>query len=349
MQRSQNLLAVFLGFAVALALVVASEGLRAGRAAPPMPGKWRQLPDGPASRAEAPGAVVDGKLFVFGGFRGLELAALRRVDVLDPETGHWTSAAPLPAPVTHVFAVVVGRQIWVAGGFVGDHPGTATEAVWIYEVDGDTWAPGPQLPAPRAGGGFVRLGETLHYFGGLVDRSRDAGEHWALTPGPEQRWEPRAPLPEPRNHLGAAALDGMIYAVGGQHGHDESRRDVDSVHIYDAARDTWRAGAALPSPRSHFETAIVEHRGKLVIVGGRSETPRAFYETPLRRADLAVPEIHLYDPETDRWSALPGLPTGLLGATVGRIRETFVVVGGSIFMAGFTQDDVLAGEFPFSF
>src|SRR4029450_1197325 len=50
------------------------------RAASPYVGHWERGASSPITRVEAPGAVVDGHLYVFGGFDSASLTVSRRVD-----------------------------------------------------------------------------------------------------------------------------------------------------------------------------------------------------------------------------------------------------------------------------
>jgi hypothetical protein len=105
--------------------------------------------------------------------------------------------------VTHAGVAVVNGEVWVVGGFAGDHPGAATAEVWRYNVAGNAWTPGPPLPEPRGSGALVELDGELHFFGGVkTDRDTDAPSHWALRLDEvPAAWQPRAPMLHPRNHL----------------------------------------------------------------------------------------------------------------------------------------------------
>ena len=65
-------------------------------------------------------------------------------------------------------------------------------------------------------------------------------------------WMQAAPLPNPRNSLGSAVLNGKIYALGGQYGHDARLITQVSVNVYDPATDTWTALRDLPRARGHI-------------------------------------------------------------------------------------------------
>jgi len=51
------------------------------------------------------------------------------VDVYDPEQDSWSTRSDMPAHLTHANAATDGKRIWLAGGFKGDHPGSATDEV----------------------------------------------------------------------------------------------------------------------------------------------------------------------------------------------------------------------------
>ena len=192
------------------------------------PFTWETMAPSPIARYEAQGAAVGGKLYVFGGYINGKIQSTARSDVYDPATDQWKQIADMPVELTHSPAVVNGEAIWLIGGFVDDHPGPSTTDVWKYNTRTNTWSKGPSLPQRRGAGGAAISGRKIHFFGG-VDRPAgsniyiDEDEHWVLDlDDPQKGWQPRSPMPVPRNHLVGAALDGQVYAVGGQFKGDES-------------------------------------------------------------------------------------------------------------------------------
>lgn len=278
------------------------------------------MPPLPESRYEAPMAVIDGTLLVFGGFTGV-LESTSRVFALEPGGSHWQERGAMPIAASHFAVTTDGTTVWFAGGFVGDHPGAATAEVWSYDSLNDTWASGPALPEPRASGALVRLGRNLHYVGGVqADRDTDSGNHWVLPLGGEA-WESLADISRRRNHLAGVELDGKMYLIGGQYNHDStelSPLDVAAVDVYDPVTESLSPAASLPTGRSHMEYSTFVLDGRIVVVGGRT-----------RRADLA--DIIAYDPELDRWLQLPRLPNALRSALARAVGDRLVVVGGGRF------------------
>ena len=98
--------------------------------------EWKTVAPSPFARVESPAAVVDNRLYLFGGFTD-DLQASNRLDVYDPASDAWTRLKDVPAGLTHLNPAVAGRTIWFAGGFKGKHPGPVTAEVWKYDIDSD--------------------------------------------------------------------------------------------------------------------------------------------------------------------------------------------------------------------
>jgi Kelch motif/RTX calcium-binding nonapeptide repeat (4 copies) len=279
---------------------------------------WKEVSPSPQVRGEAQGAVVGGKLYVFGGYVDFSpcCPSTTRSDAYDPATNAWTRIADLPEPISHAPVVVDGDTAYLLGGFVGDHPGPSTDHVWKYDTATNTWSEGPPLPERRGAGGGAIVGRTIHYFGG-VDRPAgqnvyvDEEEHWALDlDAAEPAWEARAPLPNPRNHLAGAALDGKVYAVGGQHGGDEAGGNQGEVDVYDPATDAWARVADLPTPRGHIGATVLG--GRLYAIGGSVNGGTN---------GLPSAEVTAYDVRADAWAVQTPLPAARKSPVVGTIES----------------------------
>jgi N-acetylneuraminic acid mutarotase len=283
---------------------------------------WKKVASSPFARVESPAAVVDGKLFQFGGFTET-LDASAQVDVYDPVDDSWSKRKDMPTNPTHLNTASDGSNIWLAGGFKGKHPGPVTDEVWKYDVTSDAWTAGPSLPEPRGGGGLGVVGRRLHYFGGYKsDRQTDAGDHWSLALDGGKEWTREADMPDARGHVSAAVLDGKIYALGGDHGHDKTQIDVASCHQFDPATKKWTEIASLPDARSHFESSTIIHEGRIIIFGGRCNQ-----SNPLRNV---VGDILQYDPRTNKWSVIGALPGKLLAPVAAIVSDRIVVSGGGL-------------------
>lgn len=176
----------------------------------------------PLPRFEAVGGAAGGKLYQFSGYYtlGTYIKATPECDAYDPVANSWQRLANIPQPISHCGQVADmqaagGPIFWLAGGFLGDHPGPSTPEVWKYNINSDSWSAGPALPDERAGAALVLFGRELHFFGGVIRHSgdvyiQDYGTHWAMNIDTESTWRTTttsgqllAPMPNPRNHMGS--------------------------------------------------------------------------------------------------------------------------------------------------
>lgn len=284
--------------------------------------EWTSLQDAIEPRVEGHSAVLDGQIYVFGGFQTQDIVPTDQNEVYNIAGNSWSAFAPLPIPNTHVGSAEADGKVWIAGGFALIGFIQTVDIVWIYDPVTNTFTNGPSLPAPRAGGALVRLGRKLHYISGLENRNDSVGDHFVLDldePGGPQTWTTAAPMPDPRNHFSGIALGGKIYAIGGQFNHDIDPVDTNLVHEYDPETDSWTRKADLPYIRSHFEPGTIAVDGKIVIVGGRTGTQNC------------VNTITEYDLATNQWAELFTMPDCLLAPSAKVVDdELFVSHGGEV-------------------
>jgi N-acetylneuraminic acid mutarotase len=289
---------------------------------------WSEAAVAPLARTEAQGAAVDGRLYVFGGYVSWDpFCTTTAGHAYDAGSDSWSELPAMPVAWTHAGAVVDGSTIYFAGGYLNEPNCTRTEsatsAVWAFDTTTQAWSSTrvPPLPEARGSGGFVKLGRSLHFFGGTDTARNDLGDHWAISLDGESTWEPRAPIPNPRSHLAAVEFGGKIYAIGGQHGHESHLVTQDSVHVYDPATDAWSAATSLPLPVSHTvaSTFVVENR--ILVLGGE----KAFGPSNHLATVLA------YEPASDTWSELTPLPAPRNAAVAGVIDGVLYLTGGSTF------------------
>lgn len=284
----------------------------------------------PDKHLEGAAAVVDGKLYLIGGFSfwsaETNLLTSQTIHVYDPTTNTWETRNEAPTKLTHAQAAVDGRHIWLAGGFEGDNPGRVTDHVWRYDTVRDRWSEGPPLPERRASGGLVAVDGVLHYIGGLAeDRATDVNTHWSLDitaweADPENTtWQTVSEFPRLRNHFQAVHINGYIYAVGGQTGHDGPNMDIDWLDAYNMETGQWEERANLPIARSHFEAGTFVMNERIVIISGKSR--------PSGQGN-AVKDVSEYNPQTDTWTELTPLPVGLYEATAAMIDGRIYVTAG---------------------
>lgn len=290
---------------------------------------WSDRAAVPDARTEV-SATTDGQnIFLLGGFAagvGDQASAPRALHVYDPAADRWTTPGEIPQGVNHAGFVHHAGRLYLVGGF-RENTFAPTGAVRIYDPAAGTWTEGAPMPTPRGALAVVVLDDRIHAIGGNAENAgsldhsehgvggdqSSVGTHEVYDPATDT-WVRRAPMPTPRNHLGAAAHDGRIYTVGGRVG---SNATMTTHEVYDPATDTWSSAPPLPTGRSGI--AVVGHDGFVYVFGG--ETFGAVQKT--------FDEAERFDPRTGSWQAMPPMPTarhGLAAAAVGA--SIYVLSGG---------------------
>ena len=286
---------------------------------------WATRAASPITRAEANGIAHAGKMYVFGGqYTGVTQTT--RSDVYDPATNTWTRLRDMPELITHAPVVEDGDKLWILGGYLGLDTKDSTDHVWIYDTKTDTYVAGPPLPAIRGAGAAALVGTKLHYFGGAIrhdtptEQVTDEPEHWVLDLANRGAgWGPAAAVPNPRNHLAAVALNGVVYLIGGQHGANEATAPQQELDAYDTVANTWSRKADMPVPRGHITASSFAWNGKIVTLGG---------SVVGGTSGLASGTFWEYDPATNKWSTRTSLPAARKSPVVCLIGSQIVVNGG---------------------
>jgi Kelch motif len=285
--------------AAALAFCLGS-GL-AGAAAP----RWRTAAPVPVPRTEVSAALFGREIGVVGGFL-LSGGNSSRADAYSPARNRWRRLPNLPVSVDHAMAAGRGAELYVIGGY---GPGSVARAT-AFVLRSGRWRALPPMPASRAAGGAAVAGGKLYVVGGVEAPGRLARDGFAFDFA-GGRWSVIAG-PRPREHLGAAALGGRVYAVAGRTAGLDTNLDV--VESYEPAGNRWRALPRVPGTRGGTAAAAVA--GRLVSVGG--EEPAGTIRT-----------VFAYNPATRRWSRLPDLPRPVHGlGLVGYRGRAYALAGG---------------------
>jgi N-acetylneuraminic acid mutarotase len=284
-------------------------------------GAWQAAAQIPFPHIEGATAAVNGKIYIFGGFKDTSLNVSNRVDVYNVAANKWETAntqkRPMPQAISHIQGAVDGKWVWIAGGFVGQNPGDATSKVWKYDTVEDLWYAGPSLPKARAGGAFAIVGRKLHYAGGLINRDDSSGDHWILDlDNPGAGWKDAAPVPVKRNHGSAAGINGVFYFIGGQFKHDHDPIDQKFVHAFGG--NGWTQKANLALGRSHFEPGTLVIEDRIVIVGGRANQNKQF----------TMKQISTYNPAKNAWKELTPLPVPLIAPNAAYVNGKLIVTAG---------------------
>lgn len=305
-------------FLVGLFLIVPPVSILSAQLEPER-GTWRTAAPMPTKRTEVAVAVLDGKIYVVGGFEKpslgnvMNFAITPSVEVYDPAIDRWASKAPLPVGLHHVGIGAVDRRLYVIGGYTksGFTVWNPVATAYAYDPATDSWNECAPMPTARGALSVTEHDGKLYAIGGY-DRKANTSAVEVYDPV-RNVWTTGASLPTSRDHLATATVAGKIYAIGGRVNGDYSR-NLAVVERYDPATDHWTRVSDLPTARSGITSAVVE--GRIYVFGGEG-------------AVGTFNENEAYDPARDIWQRLTSMPTarhGLGSAVVqGRI---YVISGG---------------------
>ena len=165
---------------------------------------------------------------------------------------------------------------------------------------------GATSPGPTEGSGptpLPSLPPTPYESPSAIPSVSPAPSAWVMpTPSPvvgSLAWSRTTSIPIARaEHTATRLADGRVLVVGGRHisfdrSANLSDETLDSVLIFDPAKEVWFKAASLHEPRNDH-MALLLHDGRVLIAGGF--TPNA--------KDYSARTLELYDPSTDRWTVL---------------------------------------------
>lgn len=296
------------------------DGGTAPDASPTLDPEWTPTYSLPEPRQEHAVVNLGGYIYVLGGIDG-SLTTLTDVRRLDHNLdGGWFEAVPLPLPVHHLNAAVVGDRIYVVGSLLADFEPIGD--VWSWAVGEDEWSTGASMP-PGSERGAAAVGVVdgrILIAGGLDGTSSDLVS--AYDPATDE-WDVELPaLPARIDHGTGQVVDGVFYVIGGR----TDGTDGNSSAVWALVDGAWEERAAMPTARGGIAGGVLD--GKIIVVGGEGND-----DDP----DGVFAEVELYDPATDQWSALPDMPEprhgmgaaaagGLLYVPGGADREAFGAV-----------------------
>jgi hypothetical protein len=168
------------------------------------PGSLRVVGHIPQPTHDAAAALLGGAVYLFGGGAATSTATVVRVSL----TGTAADAGTLIEPLSDLGAAVVGGKAYLVGGYTGSESATA---ILRYAPASDLVV--ARLPYGLRYAGVTAIGGTIYVAGG-VSPSGATRTVFAVAPGKKPRVV--ATLPKPESGAALAALNGVLYYVGGR-------------------------------------------------------------------------------------------------------------------------------------
>ena len=147
---------------------------------------WRRLPDLPDPRSSHRAAILQDRIYVFGGWTlqgGQNGIWLDHGLVLDRnnESAGWT-AIHQPAQLRALEVISYGGKVWLIGGLTSEDK--ISQQIYAFDPASDSWTNGPDLPGMEANGNGIAaavVGESLVVAGmdGKIYRLMEDQKSWA--------------------------------------------------------------------------------------------------------------------------------------------------------------------------
>jgi N-acetylneuraminic acid mutarotase len=221
--------------------------------------KWVDETTLPGDGLNAPAAVVlNGLIYVIGGFQGVGNLPTAEVRTYDPTTGRWADGAPLPRPRGGLAAVVLDGKIHVFGG--GNSNSTIADHS-VFDPVTDSWTAAAPLPRAEGSPAAVVYRNRIYSIGGRSGNS-DFGAVDIYNPATDA-WG-KGPRIGPRGTAGAVVYRGAIYLFGGES--QVRGKTLSDVLRLDPKTNSWRRVSRMPTARNYARAALLNDA--VYVVGG---------------------------------------------------------------------------------
>ena len=258
---------------------------------------WQRGADMPTPRTNAKATVVNGTIYVFGGYNSKDnflenWKMADHVEAYDPETDTWTRKRKMPISRIYFGLGVVAGRVYLIGGStgLGEEQEQRMDRVDIYNPATNMWTKGQKMPTRRNPGGVAVVNNSLYVIGG---EGWPPPKEWGAGPflgnieeydPTNLQWQKKLDMLEIKNWFSSVVIEDDIYLIGG-YTLEGGLSEVATVNVYHPRTEKWREISALPNPLGTFDAATVN--GKIYVLGSldadaRFSTDVLVYDTGFR-------------------------------------------------------------------
>ena len=275
--------------------------------------------------------VVDGKVFAIGGdvdkFGDISVAT---VEMYDPETDTWERKADMPTARTGVATLVVDGKIYAIGGGASKkfqrgpgwgYGGKLLPTIEMYDPGTDTWIQKADMPVPRSGRACVVDGKIYIIGGSAANKKQGRLDSVDVYDPATDTWAEVKSMNHARGVSAVSVVDGKIYVIGGvgwPQIPNHPGPPLSSVEVYDPKNNRWTEIAEMPTSKALHTASVID--GKIYVIGG------GFWDND---RFIYLSTVEIYDPETDRWTREPDMPTRRSGHRTEVVNGNIYIFGGS--------------------
>lgn len=275
----------------------------------------------------------------------LALGASAPVFARDHHAGGWQEIPSLPIVAQEIYPAVLGRNIYVAGGFTVDEEGnfSVSRRTFVYGPGGTNpvtgefnvgaahgaWFEVEPMPDARHHPNLVGHDDAVYSIGGyraIPGRIWDMLNHVTRFDPTTNSWTEMRPLPRNFGETCAVSLGGEIHVATGRQPRSEDNdnaggfADTGRHYVYNAQEDSWREAAPNPNVRNSGAGTVLN--GRFHVVAGR------------RMGGGNIAHHEAYDRTTDSWERLAPMPQAQGGLACAALDGKLYAFGGEWFNDG---------------
>ena len=229
---------------------------------------WQRGVNMPTLRHGAKAAVVNGIIYVFGGYSAKDQKILNMkfpvlVEAYDPQTDTWSRKRDMPVPRIHFGLGVVAGKVYIIGGRTGIREQT-TNRVDIYDPATDMWAKAPQMPVQRDldVDSVAVASNRIYVIGGALPVIE---EYNPIS----RQWRKMNDILDLRRAFSQVVVKDDIYLIGGFTPIGGLPKYLATVDVYNPQTQAWSDIPAMPTTIRPYGAAAVN--GKIYVLGGYGE------------------------------------------------------------------------------
>jgi len=170
------------------------------------------------SRASVAAEVIDGQLYVAGGYNRDEnnqLRPLSIIQVYDPSTDSWTTLQSMPTERFGAAACDIDGKLYIIGGQF-EWSGGYLATLEVYDPATDSWVTKAPMPTARSEAAVGVINGLLYVVGGESELSDPYGLERVEVYNPETNsWSNKSPMPVGRRSHAIGVINGVMYVACG--------------------------------------------------------------------------------------------------------------------------------------
>jgi hypothetical protein len=235
---------------------------------------WTQKSNMPSERSAVRAAVLNDKIYVVGGYNGLNgttLAMTKTLQIYDPIADTWTTGTDMVTARAWAAVTAIDGKVYVFGG--ASAPGTYLKSVEAYDPVTNKWTAKSSIPKE------IPQGVVAQVYGDIYLANNVTSDFWKYDYVTDT-YQAKANWPQTAGDAGAVTVNNKLYILG--------RNSSTNVSTYDPIENKWTSEFAISSPRIQYGAVAINE--KIYIVGGTTAATNGLLKT-VEMLNLAqVPE-----------------------------------------------------------